>query len=259
MEKMNCITTIATTTNFESLNDDTLLHILYFVGPNSFLSYGLINKRCNHIFDRFGLAPKTFTYGYAPESIITQRLISSSSSIDLFNTLRGIPKAIVSFNRNDLLRWAILHQHFQLLKNICDTSAGANRLDILKKIFQSSHDDITRNLRRETSLCMSASYAGNLDILRWLHEQNNQEWDEWSCSEAAYGGHLHCLQYLRANGCPWDTDTCCTAVTGGHLHILKFLKEQGCPWSPRALILARGGGNEEIIQWLREETFGFIR
>jgi hypothetical protein len=37
---------------------------------------------------------------------------------------------------------------------------------------------------------------------------NGCEWDEGTCSEAAWGGHLQVLQWVRANGCDWDLDEC---------------------------------------------------
>ena len=57
------------------------------------------------------------------------------------------------------------------------------------------------------SLCMWAAGEGQLEILKWLHE-NDFSWDEEeTCSSAALGGHLEVLQWLRANSCPWNENT----------------------------------------------------
>ena len=46
------------------------------------------------------------------------------------------------------------------------------------------------------SLCMWAAEKGQLEILKWLRE-NDFRWDEVTCAEAAYGGHLEVLHWLR--------------------------------------------------------------
>ena len=56
------------------------------------------------------------------------------------------------------------------------------------------------------SLCMWAAGEGQLEILKWLHE-NDFPWDEERRARAALGGHLEVLQWLRANGCPWNENT----------------------------------------------------
>ena len=50
-------------------------------------------------------------------------------------------------------------------------------------------------------LCMWAAGAGQLEILKWLRE-NDFPWDEETCAAAALNGHLEVMQWLRANGCP---------------------------------------------------------
>ena len=55
-------------------------------------------------------------------------------------------------------------------------------------------------------------------------------WDELTCTYAAYGGHLSCLQYARENGCPWDKETCSSAALSEHLCCLKWARENSCPW-----------------------------
>ena len=55
------------------------------------------------------------------------------------------------------------------------------------------------------------------------------EWNETTCSEAAYGGHLEVLQWARANGCEWNALTCSYAAQGGHLGMLQWARASGCP------------------------------
>ena len=50
---------------------------------------------------------------------------------------------------------------------------------------------------------------------------------------AALGGHLHVLEWARAQDlpCPWDEDTCQLALEGRHYHILRWLRSHDplCP------------------------------
>ena len=53
--------------------------------------------------------------------------------------------------------------------------------------------------------------------------------------EAARGGHLAVLQWLRANGCKWSAETYSQAVAGGHLAVQQWLRDNGCPGSGGAV------------------------
>ena len=57
------------------------------------------------------------------------------------------------------------------------------------------------------SLCALAAALGQLEILKWLRE-NNFPWDEETCRRAASGGHLEVLQWACATGGQWGEDTC---------------------------------------------------
>jgi len=46
-----------------------------------------------------------------------------------------------------------------------------------------------------------------------------------TCVNASVGGNLECLKYLHENGCPWDEHSCRTASMSGHLECLKYLHE----------------------------------
>ena len=48
--------------------------------------------------------------------------------------------------------------------------------------------------------------------------------------EAARGGNLELVRWLRGEGCPWDALTCYAAVDQGHVEVLRWLRENGCPW-----------------------------
>lgn len=76
---------------------------------------------------------------------------------------------------------------------------------------------------------MEAAGCGQLDMLRWLRGQGC-EWNELTCTAAAWEGHLEVLRYAREHGCPWDELTCSSAAGGGRTEVLRYAREQGCPW-----------------------------
>ena len=49
--------------------------------------------------------------------------------------------------------------------------------------------------------------------------------------EAAWGGNLELVQWLRGEGCPWDYLTCANAADKGHVEVLRWARENGCPWT----------------------------
>merc|ERR1719480_452221 len=60
----------------------------------------------------------------------------------------------------------------------------------------------------------NAARGGNLELVRWLRGEGC-DWNAWTCQCAASAGRLRVLQWLRANGCPWDAHTCTFAALHG--------------------------------------------
>jgi hypothetical protein len=57
--------------------------------------------------------------------------------------------------------------------------------------------------------CANAALGGNLDVLKWLRDENDPPcpWNNNNCAIAARGGHLDVLKWLRDENdppCPWD-------------------------------------------------------
>jgi len=73
-----------------------------------------------------------------------------------------------------------------------------------------------------------------LPALQYLHE-NGCPWDSYTCSSAAYNGHLPVLQYLHENGCPWDYGTCLNVGYYKHWDCLQYLVDNKCEgWEEQA-------------------------
>ena len=80
--------------------------------------------------------------------------------------------------------------------------------------------------------CGEAARGGHLDVLKWLIKER-RGFNTWTCSWAAEGGQLDVLKWLREKGCPWDAHACAAAARWGRLEVLKWLREEGCPWDSR--------------------------
>ena len=99
--------------------------------------------------------------------------------------------------------------------------------------------------------CDEAAMGGRIDVLRWLREKECF-WDSLTLSEAARSGHLETVKWMRENGCPWGIVTLGNAAQGGHLEVIKWLRENGCPWDNLTCAGAAQGGHLEVLKWLRE-------
>ena len=90
---------------------------------------------------------------------------------------------------------------------------------------------------------------------RGTGESARARWSEAAVEQAAKGGHLEVVQWLRQNGCPWNSTTCYLAAKGGHLDVFKWLRDQDppCPWNEGTCTDAAWGGHRNVLEWLRDQ------
>ena len=55
--------------------------------------------------------------------------------------------------------------------------------------------------------------------------------DKRVMGEAASGGNLELVKWMRGEGCEWDLGTCQYAVDRGHVEVLRWARENGCSWT----------------------------
>eukprot|EP00953_Heterococcus_sp_UTEX-ZZ885_P036526 18803-Heterococcus_DN1.PRE.2 len=60
-------------------------------------------------------------------------------------------------------------------------------------------------------------------------------WDADACKQAADYGELDTLRWLHENGCPWDTDKIHTAAAQGGVAIMQYIQQQGVVFSAKQL------------------------
>lgn len=113
-----------------------------------------------------------------------------------------------------------------------------------------------KSCRRQQDLCpwdltttAEAAAGGHLIAVQWLRE-NGCPWDWQTCARAAKGGYLKILQWCRANGCPWNEHSCSEAAAGGHLHVIQWARSQGCHWGTGTTFAAARGGHMNTLRWL---------
>jgi hypothetical protein len=136
----------------------------------------------------------------------------------------------------DLSALQLMHQHDEL-----DQRGDLDSGDEDYNDYDKYNDDTF-------SLCTIAATEGQLEVLKWLRE-NDFPWSERTCNVAAQGGHLEVLQWAHANGCPWDWETCRMAALRDHLEILQWARANDCPWDATTCSGAAEGGHLKVLQW----------
>jgi hypothetical protein len=106
--------------------------------------------------------------------------------------------------------------------NICVKAACEGNVNLLKY----SHENGCV-LYEETSKI--ATIYGHLNCLKYIHE-NDCEMYKYICEVAAEYGHLDCLKYAHSIGCFWNENTCFKAAFNGKLECLKYAHLNGCEW-----------------------------
>jgi len=240
---------------FESLNDDTLTTTLEFVGNNSYRAFGGLNKRCKEVYITSGMTKETFLYGYAPLSVIQDRVERGEQTDYLLHETGqvALSKGVVFFNRSDVLEW-VLGQKTIFLREICVLAAHEERCDILNKGLDNIEDGFYK-ITIFSDVDRAAARGGKLKVLKWLETKGIYIRKDWCARYAARYGHLHILKWLREKkGLVFGGDLYENAIGGGHLHVLQWLREIEVPWDEDTFYFAvREEGNLNILQWLHDE------
>jgi hypothetical protein len=111
-----------------------------------------------------------------------------------------------------------------------------NRLNVMKWLFNNSYKGIIIGTYYEDTCC---SY-GYLEVLQWLCTLRSFTPNIWTYSNAALGGHLHILKWLRITyrWPPIADGHLLTfyAAKKGHLETLKWLIDNGIPINKRKIL-----------------------
>jgi len=105
----------------------------------------------------------------------------------------------------------------------------------------------------EKNFCFRVVGTNKLEFLRWVREQKNCEWDEWTSNWAVIQGNFQMVKYCVDNGCPISTRACEFAADYGCLDSLKYLHENECPWDAWTPKQAAKRGNLDILKYCFEK------
>jgi len=107
-----------------------------------------------------------------------------------------------------------------------------------------------------TDFCYRVARTNKLELLKWIREEKQCEWDEWTIHMAAHHGNLEMVKYCVANECPIDTGACASAASQGHLECLKYLHEEvKAPWDSQTALWAALNGHLRILEYLVERKY----
>ena len=100
--------------------------------------------------------------------------------------------------------------------------------------------------------CTYAALHGQLECLKYLHEEVKAPWDSTTAAWAATNGHLHILEHLfEREYDKYDAWACGNAAENGQLDCLKFLHETAkAPWDRWAVHRAHRNNHTECLQYL---------
>ena len=111
-------------------------------------------------------------------------------------------------------------------------------------------------LKDETDFCWQVAKTNKLELLKWIREEKKCEWDSGTINAAAEQGNLEMIKYCVANECPIGTGACANAASGGHLECLKYLREEAkAPWTYHTATCAAGNGHLHILKYLFERKY----
>jgi len=108
----------------------------------------------------------------------------------------------------------------------------------------------------EPYFCWQVAKTNKLELLKWIREEKQCEWDEWTINAAADQGNLEMVKYCVANECPIGTYACANAAQNGHLEVLKYLREEvKAPWGWTTAANAAAKGHLHILEYLVERKY----
>ena len=91
----------------------------------------------------------------------------------------------------------------------------------------------------ERIFCRKVAETNKLELLKWIREEKQCEWDYVPINVAAQKGNLEMVKYCVANECHINELACVCAASEGHLECLKYLHEEvKAPWDSQTALWA---------------------
>lgn len=151
----------------------------------------------------------------------------------------------------------LFHEHnLHMSVWTCLEAARFGHLDCLVFLIKHGCSAVLHTGYRSTGAfynpCTEAAYGGHMHVLQWAYKQGFV-CDERTFEKAAASGRIDILEWLWEHGVPWDERACATAALHGRLECLTWLRQRGCPWDARTCKWAEHRNELECLQWAREQ------
>jgi hypothetical protein len=118
------------------------------------------------------------------------------------------------------LQWLHIEQGCPLHEDVTFYAAKGGSIDTLR--WLRDHGSLFNE-----GTCVGAAAGAHMHLLQFLRDEGCV-WDEFACAAAAGHGHPAILKWLHEQGCPWDPDEICyNAALGGSIETLAYLKQHG--------------------------------
>jgi hypothetical protein len=101
-------------------------------------------------------------------------------------------------------------------------------------------------------ICLTEYATKDVNMLRYLYENNLYEWSESVCNTAVLYNTLNSLVFAHENGCPWDSRVCVLASVYGYIDILMYAHENGCPWNSNVITNSAHNGHIDCLKYAVE-------
>jgi hypothetical protein len=152
---------------------------------------------------------------------------------------------VAKTNKLELLKWAREEKKCEWDEETINVAVNQRNLEMVKYC-------VANECPIDGWACKIAASGGQLEMLKYLHEEGKAPWDSRTADWVTESGHLHILEYLverkfdkyRKYGCE-------IAAKCGHLDCLKYLHETAkAPWDYRAVREAHKKNHTECLQYL---------
>jgi len=156
---------------------------------------------------------------------------------------------VAQTNKLELLKWIREEKKFDWDEWTIKAAAEQGNLEMVKYC-------VANECPINEEACENAASEGQLECLKYLHEEVKAPWDLGAAACAAYHGQLHILEYLVERKYDKYSEYACElAARNGHLDCLKYLHETAkAPWNSEAVREAHKKNQTECVQYLLDNN-----
>jgi len=153
---------------------------------------------------------------------------------------------VASTNKLELLKWAREVKGCEWNTDTIDAASYQGNLEMIKYCVANGCPGVL-------GCCESAAHGGQLECLKYLHEELHAPLDSETAILAAESNSLHILEYLVERKYVFDDteEACRRAAEYGYLDCLKYLHETAkAPWDAEAVRRAHENNEPDCLQYL---------